>query len=192
MTAVVIVISVLVMLVIVWVAYSNIQEEKKKKERARLLSIAAKDTQANYKALITPLADRGYINSNQRHRLNGIANNFFVFQSVSENNIKALGNITTKMSLIVESAKRLADIDEAKAKTLLESLCQATPETARECTTYFYSSTIHTIIERFEEEVDKAFTELEQNIVSSESETEISGDLLNSTQEERRETSEIH
>jgi hypothetical protein len=161
MTTVVIVIVAVLVLLIVGVTYLNIQEEQQKKEKARQLTIAVREAQAEFKDLIMPLAERNYIDSHQKHKLYGVANNFFVFQTVSDNNINNLKAITKKLSYLLDAALNLANDNEPRARELFESLSNAMPESARECSANFYNSAMPQILKRFEEELESSSNEPE-------------------------------
>lgn len=127
-----------IVLLIIGVSYSQMQDAKKEEEKQVSLGELARQTQNQYRDLAKTLTDSGLVSPQTRHKFSSISSNFFVFQSINESNITYLQSLTELFSTLIEVIENTPETEQLINE--IELTAHKIPTQARDFTSEFYIS----------------------------------------------------
>ena len=131
-------IIVVLILFIIGVTYSYMQDSKKNAEKQSSLNEQARHIQSLFKEQADKLTNDGLVSPQVRHKYSSLSSNFFVFQTINETNLTFLQSLTDIFSTIMEVISSTPESEELINQ--IEATAQKIPTQARDFSTNFYAN----------------------------------------------------
>lgn len=131
-------ILVVIVLFIIGVSYSQMQDNKKQEEKLLSLNEQARQIQNSFREQATKLSNEGLVTPQVRHKYSSISSNFFVFQSINESNLLYLQSLTDMFSTLMELINNTPESEELI--NYLEETAHKIPAQARDFSAHFYAN----------------------------------------------------
>lgn len=127
-----------IILFIIGVSYSQMQDSKKQEEKQSSLNEQVRQIQNSFREQASKLSNEGLVTPQVRHKYTSIASNFFVFQSINESNLIYLQSLTDMFSTLMEVINNTPESEELINH--LEQTAHKIPAQARDFTAHFYAN----------------------------------------------------
>lgn len=141
-----------ILLLLIGVFYVQLQETKKRVAKQKALMEQTRVIQKEFKQQAQILMDATIINSQQKQKFCYLANNFFVFQSVSDIGVTNLQKMTDYFSSIVTHATSL-EVSEMLVD-IFSNAASRVPNSARDFTSTFYLSSATQLLSQLKNDIN--------------------------------------
>lgn len=188
------VILAVIILFIIGVSYSQVQDNKKQEEKQMSLNEQVRQIQNSFREQANKLSNEGLVTPQVRHKYTSIASNFFVFQSINESNLLYLQSLTDMFSTLMEVINNTAESEELINH--LEETANKIPAQARDFTAHFYANVAPRLISELMKNIEALNQDPEEEGVntedsSGEGDTEQSGEETSEQTEQDKEKAEM-
>ena len=143
----------IVVLIVAIVIYKKTQHDKAVQENTQSLTNRVRQIQDGFKERVLVLVDAGLIDTQQRQKITAIANNFFVFQSINEENIFRLIELAESFIQGANSHPSLIEQSDERLSELLATLAAHLPQDPRDFSENYYANTLPGLLFEFANQV---------------------------------------
>ena len=164
------VILTVIILFIIGVSYSQVQDSKKQEEKQMSLNEQVRQIQNSFREQANKLSNEGLVTPQVRHKYTSIASNFFVFQSINESNLLYLQSLTDMFSTLMEVINNTAESEELI--NYLEETASKIPSQARDFTAHFYANQAPRLISELMKNIEAIGQDPEEEEEVKEGETQ--------------------